>query len=271
MLYGLDASLVPQLVAEANALAWSENLNQSPWGWCAHGLLLLAAGDAAAALEADQAAVAAAEKRGDEVTAAIAAAQVLTAKGALGQLDGSNQEVAAVLERARRSGHPASIATAVICSASLPLYHHEPDFDACLAVIDASSLPSDRMLETWWHVLRGFALLGLQRAGAEEELFTAVRLAERTGNVTALIHSLLLLALAWTGRGELADAAVLQGYVAAYRSHIHRNAGYAWVERSLHRVLAGLEQAELARLEETGRSMSRREISSFLKRATFVA
>jgi hypothetical protein len=269
LMFGLGSSLVPELLAEAEVLAAAEGAALSPWDWIAHSPIRMYRGDPESGLRANETALAVAEARRDEVVASQAASQLLTARATAGRLEAPDREAQEVLERAKRSGNPVCVATAVVCCASLPLFYlAEPDFDACLSVLDASVPPTDRLLETWWRVLRGFALVGSGRPGAEEELFAALRLAERIGNASALIHALSFAALALFRRGALADALLLSSYVANFPEQVARNAGNAWVERQLDEGFSRLELGERDRLEQVGRLLSRHEVFALLARTS---
>jgi hypothetical protein len=95
-------------------------------------------------------------------------------------------------------------------------------------------------METWWRHVRGFAMLGARRAGAEAELASALRLADRTGNIPGVLQSLKVLALGWARRGALTEAAVLSGYTSNFADQAYHNAGYEWVERQVDDALAVL-------------------------------
>jgi len=166
--------------------------------------------------------------------------------------------------RAVRAGHPLYLEWTVVSAAFSCL----PDFDACLNVLERHGsvwLEHAGYTACWFHLLRGFALVGAGRPGAVAALVAAARMADQVVLLTELELVVRLLAVAAADVGLLPQAVQLASYastqLAAHRMDFpHED----WIGPRLDAALQGVPGDERARQQANGSALTRRQLINLI-------
>jgi predicted ATPase/class 3 adenylate cyclase len=245
-----DFDVALSFAEEAIALAQARGLAPSPFAFEALTLAGLFHGDFAEARRAVEAAVAAAEARGDIQAVCGTMATLATVLAAQGDLAQSERVAEGALHRGRAAGDAYSLAITLVCAASSRTVARlgGPDFEGALAVlranpVDLASLEPATTI--WLDQMWGIAYLG---TGPVEEsvrhLTRSIVTADRTGTYSAIDQTIRLLALAH-GRAGRADVAQrLVEYADQHsQTYVMSNPIQAWVEAQWASLDASAERS----------------------------
>jgi predicted ATPase/class 3 adenylate cyclase len=224
--------------------AADENLQESPWAWCARAMAALFRAQHAENHYASERAFDAAERRGDERASIVSLSLQITALASLGESERSATVAVEALRRAEVSGHPVTISAALIsmCSGFI-LGIENPDFAAAFDALarHRDGLRAGTVNDMWLDIFTGETLFGLGRPGAVEHLARAARSADRLNMAPALDRALRILAIAAAEAGLTAHATTLTAYTeAALRPYRVNQPGQVWIQSRLDHALAGL-------------------------------
>ncbi len=168
-----DPVTAEPLAERSLELAATSGCLVSERAWVARAQSLTFAGSFAEAMDAAERALAAAEQRGESIETSTCLVLMSNALAGLGDLERSDQFLAAAVEHADRTGHPILIANVVIVSAARHVWvTGETDFAACLEVLSryGQDIGVDGQNRMWLNLLWGNARLGLHHDGAAGDL-----------------------------------------------------------------------------------------------------
>jgi hypothetical protein len=231
------------LGARSDAIADARHVRRSPSASLGQSTAAMCMGEPTDGLRFAELGLTEAEARDDGCNAVFALGIQTGTLAALGDVGRSAEAATESLRRAERTGHPVALTSAVACACAAHLWVRvEPDFAAALEVLDRYDVqPAEGDLSGMWlDLMRGTALLGLDRSGAGRHLARAARGADQLNSLHLLELALRQLAIAAARAGLTEQAIYLARYSAtALRTYQMDQPGQAWVQAHLDAALAG--------------------------------